>query len=121
MGCFFKLVPLLTERVILFVRGLVTDHAMQPVFVVPLHPFHNLPFELAFGFPRAEVFDDLGFEHPDDGFGQCVVVAVSNASDRHVDSDFGKPFGVSNRHILHAGPSGGSKSTAQDIVGRWPS
>ena len=49
-------------------------------------PFHDLPFELAIGFPRAEVFDDLGFEQSDDGFGQCVVAAVPDASNRHVDS-----------------------------------
>ena len=40
------------------------------------------------------MFDDLGFEQSDDGFGQCVVVAVSDSSDRHVDSGFGEPIAL---------------------------
>ena len=101
-GCFFNLVVLLAECILLFVRGLVADHAMQSILVASMHPFHGFPFELAFGFPRAEMLDDLRLEQSDDGFGQCVVAAVSDASDGHVDSDFGEPLGLSNGHILHA-------------------
>ena len=50
-------------------------------------------------FSTGEVFDNLGFEQSDDGFGLCVVVAVSDTSGRHVDSGFGEPFGVSNGHL----------------------
>ena len=67
---------------------------MQSILVVPMHPFHGFPFELAFGFPRAGVFDDFRLEQSDDGFGQGTVVAVSDASNRHVDAGFGQPFGV---------------------------
>ena len=62
---------------------------MQSVFVASMHPFHGFPFELAFGFPRAEEFDDFRLEQSDDGFGQCVVAAVSDASDGHVDFRLG--------------------------------
>ena len=67
-----------------------------------MHPFHGLPFESAIGFPRAEVFDDLRLEQSDDGFGQCVVVVVPDPSDRHVDSGFGEPLGVSDGQTMHA-------------------
>ena len=67
-----------------------------------MHPFHGLPFEPAFGFPRAEMLDDFRLEQSDDGFGQCAVAAVPDASGGHVDSGFGEPSGVSNGHILHA-------------------
>ena len=96
------LVPSLAEPVLLFVRGLAADRAMQPVFFAPAHPFHGFPFELACGFPRAEMCDDLRLEQSDDGFGQRVVAAVLGASDRHVDSGFGHPFGVSNGQAMHA-------------------
>ena len=39
-----------------------------------MRPFHGLPFELAYGFPRAEVFGDFSLEQSDDGFGKSVVV-----------------------------------------------
>ena len=51
---------------------------------------------------RAEMLDDFRLEQSDEGFGQCVVAAVPDASDGHVDSGFGEPLGVSNGHILHA-------------------
>ena len=90
-----------------------------------MHPFHGFPFELTFGFPRAEVFDDFRLEESDDGFGQCVVVAVSDASDGHVDSGFGEPLGVSNGHILPAavrgisGVEGDGGVRRIGIIGRW--
>ena len=93
---------MLAECVLLFALVLVTDRPMQPVIVVPVKPFQDFSFELACGFPRAEAFDDFRLGQSDDGFGQGVFVAVSNASDRHVDSGFGERLGVSNGQILHA-------------------
>ena len=76
-GCFFKLVVLLAERILLFVRRLVSDRPVQSILVVPMHPFHGLPFELACGFPRAEMLDDFGCEQSDDENGashsHCVL------------------------------------------------
>ena len=53
-------------------------------------------------------------------YGRCVVAAVSGASDRHVDSGFGEPIGVSNEsridgrdHILIIGPGAHSKGWTQ--------
>ena len=90
------------ECILLFVRGLAAGRAMQSVLVASMHPFHGFPFEPAFGFPRAEMLDDFRLEQSDDGFGQCAVAAVSDASDGHDDSGFGEPIGVSNGQILHA-------------------
>ena len=75
---------------------------MQSVLVASMHTFHGFPFEPAFGFPWAEAFDDFRLEQSDDGFGQGVVAAVSDASDGHVDSGCGESLGVSNGYILHA-------------------
>ena len=59
LGCFFKLVLLLAESILLFVRGLASDHSMQPVFVLQGESFHGFPLNLSGGFLRAEVFDDF--------------------------------------------------------------
>ena len=67
--CFFKLVVLLADRVLLFAWNLAADCPVQPVFAVPVRPLHGCPFELAGGFSRAEVFDDFRLEQSDEGFG----------------------------------------------------
>ena len=86
LDCFFKLALLLAKRVVLFIQSLVADHSMQTVCVVPVNPFHGFRFELAYGFSRAEVFDDLRLAQSDDSFGQGIVEAVFDASDRTVAS-----------------------------------
>ena len=101
----------MAECVLSFLRRLVSNRPVQSILVVPMHPFHGLRFELTFGLPRAEMFDDLGFEQSDDGFGQCFVVAVYDASDRHVASGFGEPFGVSDGQILQASVRVAGQST----------
>ena len=45
---------------------------------------------------------DLGLVQPIDRFGQRVVVAVSDASDKRLDAGFGQALGVANRHILRS-------------------
>ena len=99
--CFFKLVVLPAECVLLFVRSLLADRAMQSVLVASMHPFHGFPFEFAFSFPRVGMLDDFGLEQSDDGFSQSVVVAVPDASDRHVDAGDGEPLGVSDGQTMH--------------------
>ena len=58
---------------------------VQPVIVVPTHPLRGFPFDLPDGFPRSEVFDDFGLGQSDGGFGQRVVAAVPDASNRRKD------------------------------------
>ena len=67
-----------------------------------MQPFYGFPIELSGGFPRAEVFDHFRPERSDNGFDQGVVVAVSDASDLHVDSGFREPFGISDGLVMHA-------------------
>ena len=78
LGCFFKLVLLLAESVLIFVRRLAAVRSVQRVLVVPVHPFRCFPSKLSGSFPRAEVLDYVGLEHSDASFGQGVVVAVSD-------------------------------------------
>ena len=76
--------------------------------------------EMSFGFPRVEVFDDLGFEQPNDGFGQCVVAAVSDAFDGHVDSGLGEPIAFrkpQGSSILDGAHQLGSKEAHEILAG----
>lgn len=67
----------------------MADRPKQSVSAASVDPFHSRPSDLASGFPRAEVFDHFRLEQRDDGFGQGIVVAVSGASKRNLDSGFG--------------------------------
>jgi hypothetical protein len=46
--------------------------------------------------------DDLGFEQADDGFGEGIIVAVAEASDRGLDPGLGQPFRVPDADVLPA-------------------
>ena len=47
--------------------------------------------------PRPLGVNDLGLEETDDGFGEGVVVRISDAADRAFDPGFGEAFGVPDR------------------------
>ena len=59
----------------------VTERLKQAVLVEPVHPLQGFPFDLIFGFPRAQPIDDFGFEGADDRLGQGVVITVADAAD----------------------------------------
>lgn len=98
----FQACFLLAEPVLHFVRCLVSDHNVQFSLVVPARPFQGFPFEVSGRSPRVEVFDDLRLEQFNKGFGQGVVLAAAEATDRHVDSSSGEPFEVSDGQMPHA-------------------
>ena len=58
----------------------VTDGPQQPFVVEPIHPFERGELDLFQVAPGATLSDDFGLEQADDGFGQCVVVGVADAS-----------------------------------------
>src|SRR4051812_16727666 len=45
--------------------------------------------------------DHLGFVEAVDGFGEGIVVAVTDAADRRLDARRGKPLGIFDRKMLH--------------------
>ena len=54
--------------------------AVDSFVVVPVDPFCDGVLELVHGLPWSGPFDEFGFEQPNGGFGQCVVVGVSDAA-----------------------------------------
>jgi hypothetical protein len=44
--------------------------------------------------------DHLGFVEAVDGFGEGIVVAVTDAADRGLDTRLGKPLGILDRDVL---------------------
>ena len=80
--------------------GDVSDGGEQSAFVVPVNPSQRLPLDVAQGAPRPESVDDLDLEEAEDAFGERVIVAVADGSDRQVDADLGEAFGVFDRQIL---------------------
>ena len=63
------------EFVLRFIGCAVPDGAVRAFGVVPGEPFQSLPLDLRHGLPRAQEFDDLGFEQADDALGERVVVS----------------------------------------------
>lgn len=67
-----------------------------------MHPFqrgvvHGFP-----GPPGRPTVNQLGLVQPVDGFGQCVVIAVTTAADRGLDAGLGQSLGVANGQVLRA-------------------
>ena len=61
-GSFIKGVQVCIEGLLCFLRRDVSDGAVEALGVVPADLFQCFPFDLADRFPRAEEFDDFGFE-----------------------------------------------------------
>ncbi len=45
--------------------------------------------------------DQLGFVEAVDGFGEGIVVAVTDAANRRLDARLGKPLGILDLDVLH--------------------
>ena len=68
--------------------------------VIPVHPFQSCVLDVVQVFPGATLANHFGLVQPDDGFGQGVVVAVADATDRRLDLGFGQSLGVPNGQVL---------------------
>jgi len=101
-GNFINGIQVCIEGLLCFSRRDVSDGALEALGVVPADPFQCFPFDLADRFPRAEEFDDFGFDQADDAFGQGIVLAVPDASDGWVYASIRQPFGVFDRQVLTA-------------------
>ena len=75
-GNFINGIQVCIEGLLCFSRRDVSDGALEALGVVPADPFQCFPFDLADRFPRAEEFDDFGFDQADDAFGQGIVLAA---------------------------------------------
>jgi len=98
-GTFINGIQVCIEGLLCFSRRDVSDGALEALGVVPADPFQCFPFDLADRFPRAEEFDDFGFEQADDAFGQGIVVAVPDASDGQGNRVWDRPAQAGSKAI----------------------
>src|SRR3712207_9448127 len=80
----------------------VADRLEGAAVVVPVHPVEGGELDSLQVAPRAAPPDHLGLEQPDDGLGERVVVAVTDAADGGLDAGLKRAFRVANRKVLPA-------------------
>src|SRR3954466_15197393 len=79
----------------------VPDRLEKATFVEPVDPFEGGELDRFEAAPGAAPMDHLGFVEAVDGFGEGIVVAVTDAADRRLDPCLGKPLGILDRDVLH--------------------
>jgi hypothetical protein len=80
----------------------VADGLEQAAVVVPVDPFERGELDRLEAAPWPASADDLGLEETVDRLGECVVVAVADATDGGLDPRLGEALGVLDRDILDA-------------------
>src|SRR5262245_41609480 len=78
----------------------IAERLEQAVAVIPRDPLEGRELDVLEPLPWPATMDLLGLEQPDDGLGQCVVVRISPASHRGLDTGLGQTFRVPDREIL---------------------
>ena len=72
-----------------FGRRDIADRLEQPPVVEPVDPFQRRELDRLEAAPRPAPVDDLGLVEAVDGLCEGVVVAVSDATDRRLDTGLG--------------------------------
>ena len=80
----------------------MTDGFKQACLVKPMHPIESLPLQRLDGLPGAFLANQLRFVKPIDRLGQSIVVAVSGAAHRGLNSRLQEPLTVADRNVLRA-------------------
>ena len=88
----------------------VPDRPEEAAVVEPVDPFEGGELDRLKGAPGAAPMDHLGFVEAVDGFGEGIIVAVTDAADRRLDACRGKPLGILDRDVL-----GGFKRSSQHL------
>jgi hypothetical protein len=83
-----------------FRRRDVTDGLQQAAIVEPVDPFQRRELDRLEAAPRPASMDDLRLVETVDRFGECVVVAVSNAADRRFHTCLRQALRVFDRDVL---------------------
>jgi hypothetical protein len=78
----------------------IADRLEEATIVEPVDPLESGELDGFQQTPWAASTDELSLEQAMDGFGERVVVAIANASDRGFYACLCKAFRVVNRHIL---------------------
>src|SRR3954449_9157123 len=79
----------------------VPDRLEEAAVVEPVDPFEGGELDRFEAAPGAAPMDQLGFVEAVDGFGEGVIVAITDAANRRLDARRGKPLGILDRDVLH--------------------
>ena len=91
-----------------FGRGYVSDGLQEPSVIEPIDPFQGGELDGLEAAPWPAQMDYLGLVETVDGFGESVVIGISDAADRRFDAGFSQTFSVFYRDVL-----GGSKRSSR--------
>ena len=72
-----------------FGRRDVADGLQEPAVVEPIHPFQRRELDGLEAAPWSTPMDHLGLLKAVDGFGERVVIGISDTADRRLHADFG--------------------------------
>src|SRR4051794_13753103 len=78
----------------------VPDRLEEAAVIEPVDPFEGGELDGFEATPGAAPMDHLGFVEAVDGFGEGVVVAVTDAANRRLDACRGKTLGILDREVL---------------------
>lgn len=70
----------------------IADQLEEAAVVKPIHPLEGSELNGLHVAPRIAAPDHLGLEQADDGLGQGVVVAITDAADRGLDASLEQPL-----------------------------
>jgi hypothetical protein len=88
----------------------VADGLEQAPVIEPVDPFQCCELGGLEGTPGSPSVDHFGLVESVDGFGQRIVVAVTDTSDRWLDVSLGKSLGILDREVL-----GGFNRSSQHV------
>ena len=80
----------------------ISDRFEQATIVEPVDPYESGEFHRLGTAPRATPVDHLGLEQAVDGFGERIVVAVTDTADRRLNPGLGQALRIANGDVLGA-------------------
>ena len=79
----------------------VPDWLEEAAAIEPGDPFEGGELDRLEAAPGAAPMDHLSFVEAVDGFGEGIVIAVTDAANRRLDASLGKPLSILDRNVLH--------------------
>jgi hypothetical protein len=85
--------------------------------VEPVDPLEGGPLDGLERAPGPAASDHFGLEQPDDGLGEGVVEAVTDAADRWLEAGFSETLSVLDRDVLDAAVAGMDETALDGMAG----
>jgi hypothetical protein len=80
----------------------VTDRLKEAFLVKSVHPIEDLPLQRLDCLPEPLLENDFGLLEAIDGLSKCIVVAVSGAAHRGLDTRLQESFAAADGDVLGA-------------------